>query len=245
MEIPYDINFPCPLPDTLESPLVKLVPFIPDKYMQHLFDATNPKDHPDLFEYFAFPFGTVEEIRDFVEWVRSDPEALLLAIIDKTTTKIDDSTTGGSLAGVIGLIHTSEQNLSTEIGPVIVAPKFQGTHVSSHAIGLLLRYCFELPSSGGLGFRRVQWTSNPANVASIRAAEKMGFVVEGILRWTWVLPIGKMGRRSREGDPMSGLGRDSTLLAVCWDDWEARVREQIFKKLTESNTVRSQDCHNR
>jgi hypothetical protein len=52
-------------------------------------------------------------------------------------------------------------------------------------------------------------------------------VHEGTIRWSWILPEGKEGKKSREGDPHLGNGRDSVLLAVCWDDWEGGVRERV------------------
>lgn len=77
--------------------------------------------------------------------MRSSPNATLFTIIDKTKPNLTDRDLGGSLAGTIGLIQFSEQNLLTVIVPVIVTPPFQRTYVCSNAIGILMRYCFELP----------------------------------------------------------------------------------------------------
>lgn len=229
MQDPYDINWAFPLPP-LETARVKLIPFIPSLHAQTFFDST--KDYPDLFHHMAFVFPTLEAFLEMVEvYMHIESGAILFTIIDKTKPDLTNSDLGGSLAGVIGLFHSSESNLSTEIGPIIVTPPFQRTHVSSNAIGILLRYCFELPSAGGLGFRRVQWTANQENLASVKAAEKVGFVYEGTMRWTWILPEGKEGKKSREGDPRSGLGRDSALLAVCWDDWESGVKEHVDRMI--------------
>lgn len=227
---PYDINWAFPLPPSLETTRVKLVPFIPSLHAQTFVDST--KDYPELFRRIPFAFSTLEGLLELVEIVvRNDPNAVLFAIIDKTKPNPTNDVLGGSLAGVIGLLQSSGPNLSTEIGPVVVTPPFQRTHVSSNAIGILMRYCLELPGSGGLGFRRVQWTTSPENPASIKVAEKMGFKIEGTLRWAWVMQEGKEGKKSREGDPSTGLGRDSVLLAVCWDDWEGGVRERVDRMI--------------
>ena len=91
-----------------------------------------------------------------------------------------------------------------------------------------MRYCLELPGDGGLGFRRVQWAANVTNLASVKVAERMGFLHEGTMRWVMVLSEGKEGNKSREGDHLiTRPGRDSILLAVCWDDWEGGVREHV------------------
>jgi len=129
-------------------------------------------------------------------------------------------------------------HLSTEVGFVITLPPFQRTHVTTNAIGLLLMYALDLPPHG-LGLRRVQWQANRLNTKSIDIAQKMGFKLEAILRWDRVLPVSKAsasnGRGRREGDPRPGtIGRDTAMLALCWDDWEsgrARVLEAMDRKL--------------
>jgi RimJ/RimL family protein N-acetyltransferase len=223
---PYDINFASTLPTTLETSRVKLIPFIPSQHAERFFESTQGHD---LFRQVPFSCTTLEGLLGLVEWMREGSSNVLLLIIDKTKVDPTDHNLGGSMAGMIGLVHHSIQNLSTEIGPVVILPQFQRTHVCTNAVGIMMRYCLELPSAGGLGFRRLQWSADVLNLASVKVAERMGFVREGILRWSWVLPEGKEGKKSREGDPSSGLGRDSVLLAVCWDDWEGGVREHVDK----------------
>jgi hypothetical protein len=72
---------------------------------------------------------------------------------------------------------------------VIVLPLYQRTFVSTHAIGLLLDYALQKPGDGGLGLRRVQWMAHADNTASVRAAERMGFKMEGVLRYVVRLDI--------------------------------------------------------
>lgn len=102
--------------------------------------------------------------------------------------------------------------------------------MTSNAIGILLRFCLEVPSRtpGALGLRRVQWTANPANVKSINSAKRMGLKEEGVMRWYLTSPANREGEPSREGDPKQNLrGRGSTMLAMCWDDWENGWREKV------------------
>ncbi|KAF9243078.1 hypothetical protein BU15DRAFT_59956 [Melanogaster broomeanus] len=137
----------------------------------------------------------------------------------------------GSLAGLFGLLYTDKTNLVTEIGPAIVLPAFQRTHVASHAVGLILKYLLDIAPSG-LGFRKVKWTASPFNVPSNRLAKRMGFKFEGLIRWTSVVVRAegyqKDGKEARAGDAGDGLlGRDSNELAVCWDDWEGGGRELV------------------
>jgi hypothetical protein len=60
----------------------------------------------------------------------------------------------------------------------------------------------------------------------------MGFRFEGICRWQRTLPGGKEtggnGKTLREGDPKrTALGRNSAVLAICWDDWEEGISEKV------------------
>lgn len=197
-------------------------------HAEPFFSATQP--HPEIYTYLPFgPFPTVAEFLDEVVEgrVHRNPALVLFAVIDKKTGD-------GKLAGIIGLLNTSTANLSTEIGFVFTLPAFQRTHITSNAIGLLLYYCLDLPSSRGLGLRRVQWQCNSVNESSIRAAERMGFKAEATLRWDRALPLGKgkvgNGRavigRNVDGTNEEGLGRDTRLLSLCWDDWQGGGREK-------------------
>jgi RimJ/RimL family protein N-acetyltransferase len=223
---PYDINWAMPLHEaTLESERVKLTPFIPALHAREY--AEQSIAHPELHRWIPMELSSLNHILTKIELrVRRDPNWILFAIIDKAR--------GGAMAGLIGLIRTSPENLITEIGWIIVFPSFQRTYVTTNAIGLLLRYCLDLPVPGaersGLGFRRVQWTTHASNVRSRAVAVRMGFKEEGVLRWTGVLPEGAEGNGIplRDGDPMSPrLGRDSVMLSVCADDWENGGRENV------------------
>ena len=117
--------------------------------------------------------------------MHQQPTNILFPIINKAHG-------GGTLAGVIGLLHTSPTKLSAEIAWVVVFPRFQRMYVTINAVGILLRYFLELPSAPQwprLGFRCMQWTAHAANWALRVAAERMGFKGEGVLRWTYRLPV--------------------------------------------------------
>ncbi|KAJ7475846.1 acyl-CoA N-acyltransferase [Mycena latifolia] len=211
----HEVNFKYPLPKSgLETSRVLLQPFQPQIHGDEFYSKLAA--HPETTKWIPAHLNPASIEQFFL----TDDESILFAVINKTKGE------HGAFAGVIGLIHTSSQNLSTEIGPVICFPEFQRTFVSSNAIGILMRYCLDLPKDGGLGFRRVQWTANPVNAASVRAAERMGMKREGTSRWTWVLPEGKEGKKAGEGRG-EGAGRDTVLLAICWDDWENGGREHV------------------
>lgn len=231
VEDPYDLNANIPVPPLLATDRLQLVPFIPSIHAQPFYAAFSAD--PALARYLPGDWPTFAAFLAFVETgFHRDPSGALFAIIDTTAPPAADHTwrIPGRVAGVIGWLHASPANLSLEIGPVIVLTAFQRSFVATHAVGLLLRYALDLPAAGGLGFRRVVWSASPFNEKSIAAAEKMGFRKESVMRWAWVLPVGKEGKPAPE-ERGEGNGRDSVLLSLCWDDWVGGVRELVTKRM--------------
>lgn len=234
---PYDANFIWPIrPESLETERVKVVPFVPRIHAKPFWAKVETA--PDLLRYYPGVWPTLEAFLIYLELhVRRVPGNALFTIIDKTKPDPEHPEfEGGSLAGVIGLYHSSAEHLWTEIAFVAILPAFQRTHVASNATGILLRYCLDLPSASppGLGLRRVQWCAHTKNLGSVKLAERMGFRNEGVTRWMWVLPPKLMrdGEKAREGDQWPEKpGRHTVKLSVCWDDWEGGVRGIVQKNV--------------
>jgi len=235
MDTMHDLNFCFSLPESLANERIKLDPFVPSKHAKIFVDQATL--YPEIFHYMRF--GPFQDVDDFIEnfyepRVRKDAGWILFAIFDKTKRNInlngDDTEV---FAGLIGYTNSSPANLATEIGVVFILPPFQRTHIASNATGLLLEYALNLPSESpsGLGLRRIVWQASVSNTASVRHAERMGFKSEGVFRWNIALPPWKTeGRIPREGDPRRDwVGWDTTLLALCWDDWEDGGREKVSR----------------
>ncbi|KAH9177518.1 hypothetical protein EDB89DRAFT_1933047 [Lactarius sanguifluus] len=203
---PYDVNFSFPIDEpSLESDRVKLTPFIPVLHAQEYWDQSTQA--PEIYRFLSIRPKTIDEYLAFLETrVRRNPNFIFFAIIDKGR--------GGTLAGVIGLINTEP------IGFVTIFPAYQRTYVTSNAVGILLRYCLELPTA-------------PRPCPSYNAAVRMGFRYEGTLRWHWVLLEGQEGNGSspREGDPSKNPARDNKFLSFCADDWENGGREHVERAI--------------
>ncbi|KAF9261673.1 hypothetical protein L218DRAFT_980817 [Marasmius fiardii PR-910] len=218
-----DVNFCFPIPDVLENAR-------PSEHAIPVFKEW--KAAPNLLDY--LPFGPYDSAEALVGglWdgrITNTSAETLFAVYDKTRP---DPIGQPSLAGTIGYVNSNAADLQTEVGCIVIFPQFHRTHVASNAVGLLLHYALDLPEEGGLGCRRVQWLANKLNSPSIRLGEKMGFVLEGILRWHKVIPpdrtIAHNGCPGRKGDPREGyLGRDSAILGLYWDVWENGGREKI------------------
>lgn len=190
--------------------------------------------HPEILDYIFFPAGkTVEEFHAFHEkYIDSVPANCLYAIIDKSNTEEKD--VNAKYAGTIALASTSPENACTELG-IMIFSAFQRTHVSSNAIGLLLQYTLDPPSAGGLGLRRVEWRCHTENQASWKTALRMGFQLEGVLRWDKVFYGGTIGLpvdalEKRNGSPGEAIGRHTAVFSIVWDEWEEK-RPKVVKQM--------------
>lgn len=199
------------------------------------------REHPELFQYVLFPdISTDEEFYQTVyrEHIATVPGECLYAIIDKSYKpegqgQDQEQEPSAKYAGTIALTGTNTDNASTEIG-IVIFPSFQRTHVASSAIGLLLCYTLDPPSLGGLGLRRVEWKCHSANEASKRVALRMGFTLEGVLRWDRAFP-GPMGvpvdaLEKRNGTTGEAGGRHTALFSIVWDEWEEK-RGAVLKQM--------------
>jgi RimJ/RimL family protein N-acetyltransferase len=91
-----------------------------------------------------------------------------------------------------------------EVGHIVYAPKLQRTPLATEAQFLLARYVFEV-----LGYRRYEWKCNALNAPSRRAAERLGFTFEGILRQHMVA---------------KGRNRDTAYYSMLDGEWPSRKR---------------------
>ncbi|KZV80217.1 acyl-CoA N-acyltransferase [Exidia glandulosa HHB12029] len=197
-----------------------------DRVRLEVFDQLFPRHialvdeivaHPDLHRY--LPWTPWTSRTHFYTWysarIDSTPTTALFAVFDRVTSEP---------AGFIGLLNASLENETAEIGFVLILPRWQRTHVTTNAAGLLVEYCMR-----DLKLRRVQWQANAENVGSIRVAERLGLKLEGIMRWQRVLLEGKEGLRRGDEEKR---GRHTAVLAICWDDWEREeVRDALHRQM--------------
>lgn len=108
------------------------------------------------------------------------------------------------------------EQLRLEIGWVLFSPALQRTTGATEASYLLLKYAFE-----ELGYRRVEWKCNALNEGSRRAAERLGFVFEGVFRQHMVV---------------KGRNRDTAWFSMLREEWDCRgVKEALEDWLAEDN----------
>ncbi|KAH9934005.1 acyl-CoA N-acyltransferase [Epithele typhae] len=232
---------------TLESDRVRLEPFSAGAHAPAFWEGT--RAHPALYDF--LPWGPFVDPADLlatlVDPAAAAPDRLLFAVLDKSPAPFPPPSPSPSssssspspspvsvpyLAGITGYLHADPSSLSVEVGFLVALPASQGRGLMSAAVALLVQYALRLPSDPerGLGLRRVQYQAHTENARSIALAKRLGFVFEGVQRWQRALALGKRGNGKpvREGDPGEGrVGRDSAVLALCWDDWEEGVKEKL------------------
>jgi len=104
--------------------------------------------------------------------------------------KLDDD-----FAGAISLDGIGSDK--AEIG-YWMAPGFRGRGLLTEAAQAVVEFGFA-DHPDGLGVKRIEWHAYAGNVASARAAQRIGFHFEGVLR------LGAMGRLAREDDWVAGI----------------------------------------
>lgn len=135
-----------------------------------------------------------ETLAAMAEWVghkAADDSLVAFAVINNTDNRA---------CGVVCWSAIDTVNGAIEIGHVTWSPLMQRNVMGTEALYLLLRQAF------ALGYRRVAWRCDSTNVASRRAAERIGFTFEGRFRQV-------MTRKQRN--------RDTDWLSIIDVEWPA------------------------
>lgn len=119
----------------------------------------------------------------------------------------------GPAAGWLALLDIRPADAAIELGNIWFPPGLARTRASTEAMALLLEECF------ALGYRRVAWKCNTLNLASRRAAERLGFSGEGVLRAHMVV---------------RGCRRDTAYFSLLGNEWPDR-RAAIADWLRDDN----------
>ena len=80
-------------------------------------------------------------------------------------------------AGIAAYLRMAPEHGVIEIGHIWFGISIQRTAAATEAIHLLARHVFD-----DLGYRRLEWKCNALNAPSRRAAERFGFIFEGVFR---------------------------------------------------------------
>jgi RimJ/RimL family protein N-acetyltransferase len=120
----------------------------------------------------------------------------------------------GRVSGWLALMDIRPEHASIELGHIWFAPVMQRTRAATEAMSLLLRL-----AADELGYRRLVWRCDSLNAPSRRAAQRLGFIEEGILRADRVA---------------KGKRRDTASLSIIEDEWLS-CRDAILAWLDPAN----------
>jgi RimJ/RimL family protein N-acetyltransferase len=151
----------------LDDGVVRLTPLGPG----HVPAMKTLGDDPDVarFTYVSSPW-TDEKAQAWVErYVEGWRDGKLAGFAIEASG-------GGEFLGFLALPRYDAPGREAEIG-YIVAPAARGRGVARRALGLATDWCL-----GPLGLQRVELRIDVANAPSLRVAERLGFVRDGVLR---------------------------------------------------------------
>jgi RimJ/RimL family protein N-acetyltransferase len=116
--------------------------------------------------------------------------------------------------GWCSLLNIHPKNRSVEVGHILFSTALQRTRGATEAMYLIARYVFE-----DLAYRRYEWKCNALNVKSRQAAERFGFVFEGLFRQHMIV---------------KGRSRDTAWYSMLAEEWP-KVRAKMERWLAPDN----------
>lgn len=176
------------------------------RHADELWDAAQGAD--PSWDYMAYgPFASREAMAAHVADFASQHDPMAWAVRPVST---------GVVSGWLTLMEIQPKHAAVELGHIWFAPRMQRTRAGTEAMFLLMRLAMD-----DLGYRRLVWKCNALNAPSLRAAERLGFVAEGVLRSTQVV---------------KGRGRDTAMFSLLADEWPP-VRVAIQTWLEPANAT--------
>jgi len=185
----------CPPPPrtALEGRTCRVEPLEPERHAAALHRANLEDAENRIWTYLAY--GPFASLADYRAWMAANclgDDPLFHAVVD---------TADGAAAGVASYLRIDPPVGVIEVGHINFAPRLQHTTAATEAMYLMMRRVFD-----ELGYRRYEWKCDALNVASRRAAERLGFRFEGVFR---------------QATLYKGRNRDTAWYAVIDRDWPA------------------------
>lgn len=193
------IGFPVPgwsaRPRPPRTPMVgrhaRLEPLDADRHAAELHAANLADKENRIWTYLPYgPFAALEEYRAWMKASALGEDPLFHAIVDLST---------GRATGVASYLRIDPPVGVIEVGHINYSPLLQKTRAATEAMFLMMVRVFD-----ELGYRRYEWKCDALNAPSRAAAERLGFVYEGIFRQATIY---------------KGRNRDTAWYAITDRDW--------------------------
>ena len=180
---------------------MRLEPVDPGRHADDLFLAS--EGAPELWNYLAYgPFPNQQVFTEWLEERADSNDPLFYAVVDRDS---------GTARGMASLMRIKPEHGVIEVGHIWFAPVLQRTRQATEAIYLLARDVFD-----DLGYRRFEWKCDSLNLPSRRAADRFGFVFEGVFRQHMVIKD-----RNRDTAWFSILDGEWPVVRAAFEAWLA------------------------
>lgn len=150
------------------------------------------------------PFGSATAFRAHLDELAADKSRAFYTI----------DTPDRRPVGWLCLMEVQPAHKTVELGYVVFGPPLQRTTLATEAFYLIMAHAFD-----DLGFQRLEWTCTATNLRSRKAAERLGFKFEGLMRRKLIL---------------KGKTHDIPLFSMLADEWPA-VQTEMRRWLNPAN----------
>lgn len=180
-------------PITLENDYVKLSPLTIENYHDLFPIASQDK----LVQYSPSDIKTPPSLKNYVEIALEQQRrstSIPFIIYDKRANKY---------AGCTRYMNINPKNKVLEIGSTWIGREFQGSGLNSQMKLLMLDHAFN-----DMGFEKVEFRIDERNLRSRKAVEKLGGILEGVLRKNVYL--------------LNGFKRNTCCYGILKEEWESK-----------------------
>ena len=163
-------------------------------------------EEPDLWKYSLVAINNSTDLENYIQTAieaRVHKTSYAFIVFDKL------------LNTYVGCTRFYDLQLAfqtTQIGYTWYSKKCWGTKLNENCKYLLLEFAFDQ-----MGLERVEFRADNNNKRSIAAMQKIGCVIEGVLRNHLPMPTGKR--------------RDSIVLSILKEDWNASLKQVLAAQL--------------
>ena len=170
------------------------------QHARALFHANSQDREHRMWTYLAYgPFTEFDEYERWLAERAAGTDPLFHAFVDRSS---------GNAVGVGAFMRIDPAAGTIEVGHIAMSPVLQRSPAATEAMYLMMRHAFEL------GYRRYEWKCDALNAKSRRAAERLGFVFEGVFRQATVYK-----GRSRDTAWYSVVDSEWPLLREAFERW--------------------------
>lgn len=185
-------------PLVLENENVRLSPLTLENYGELLAIASQER----LVQFSPSDIATPPALKNYVEKALDQEKkgtAIPFIVYDKAK---------GQYAGSTRYMHIDRPNKVVHIGATWIGREFQGSGLNSQMKLLMIDHAFD-----AMEFEKVEFRIDERNIRSRKAVEKLGAVLEGVLRKNVYL--------------LDGFKRNTCCYGILKEEWEV-TRTKMF-----------------